>query len=194
MLRERTCREGRLPSGAPLGSGFRSATPGRVAALAPTKLRRDMAQHTLHDVGVEVDAELVWNREEQGVRGFDRLVFGKFLHELIRLPGVRLAKSGQAPVQVADLVLATGLVTEVRIVEVVDDREDAAAHGDSRLTLVAGCLPGVVEPLDLFGLELMERHSGVLGKQCRTHQIHALLAGPLRGPTGAGSPPNPVAQ
>src|SRR5829696_6398673 len=141
MLRERTCREGRLPSGAPLGSGFRSARPGPVAALAPTKLRRDMAQHSLHEVRIEVDAELARDREKQRVRGFDRLVFGKFLHELIRLPGVSLAKSGQALVQVTDLVLATGLVTEVRIVDVADDREDAAAHRDSRLTLVAGCLP-----------------------------------------------------
>ena len=30
---------------------------------APAKLRREVAQHTLNEVGVEVDAELIRNRE-----------------------------------------------------------------------------------------------------------------------------------
>src|SRR5215207_4880315 len=50
-------------------------TRNRVAVSAPTKLRRHMAQHTLHEVRIEVDAELARDSEKQRVRGFDRLVF-----------------------------------------------------------------------------------------------------------------------
>jgi hypothetical protein len=60
--------------------------------------------------------------------------------------------------------------------------------------LVAGGPPGIPEPLDLFGLELVERHPGVLGEQRRAHQVHALLRGPLGGLAGSGAPPDPVAK
>ena len=42
-----------------------------------------------------------------------------------------------------------------------------------------GRLPGVPEPLDLLGLQVVERHAGVLGEQRRAHQVHALFAPPI---------------
>src|SRR5918993_992008 len=130
----------------------------------PAKLRREVAQHTLENVRVVVHTNLVRNREKQCVRGRDRFVLGKFLDELVRLPGVRLAESSESAVQIPDLVLAVRRTTEVSTVQVADDREDASAHRDSRTVLVASGLPGVPEPLDLLRLELVERNAGVFSK------------------------------
>ena len=47
---------------------------------------------------------------------------------------------------------------------------------------------------DLLGLQLVERHAGVLDEQRRAHQVHALLRRPLGGGTGARAPPDPVGQ
>ena len=68
------------------------------------------------------------------------------------------------------------LAAEVRAVGVVHDREDAAARRDARLALVTGVGPCRPEALDLLGLQLVERHAGVLGEEGRAHQVHALLA------------------
>ena len=46
--------------------------------------------------------------------------------------------------------------------------------------------------VDLLGLELVERHAGVLEQERRAHQVHALLAGPDGGLACAGAPPDPV--
>src|SRR6185295_17282199 len=87
---------------------------------APAKVRREVPKHTVDQVRVVVDAELVRNGEEQCVRGRDRLVPGEILDELVRLPGVGLAEPRSAAVQISDLVLTVGLA-EVCAVEVVDD-------------------------------------------------------------------------
>ena len=55
------------------------------------------------------------------------------------------------------------------------------ADRDPRLALVAGRRPRVAEEPDLLGLQLVERHAGVLGHQRRAHQVHALLGRPLGG-------------
>ena len=59
---------------------------------------------------------------------------------------------------------------------------------------VAGVGPGLAEPLDLLGLQLVERHPRVLGEKSGAHEVHALLSGPLRCFPGAGAPPDPVAE
>jgi hypothetical protein len=135
--------------------------------MTPSSFRRhsfEVAQHTLEHVRVVVDAKLIRNCEQKCVRRRDRLVFCEFLDELIWLSGVGFAESGRAAVQVTDLVLAACRVTEVGAVQVADHRGDAAAYRDSRLTCVAGGLLGVTEPLDLLGLELVERDTGVLSE------------------------------
>ena len=48
--------------------------------------------------------------------------------------------------------------------------------------------------VDLLGLELVERHPGVLGQERRAHQVHALLGGPDGGRAGAGAPPDAIGQ
>ncbi len=153
-----------------------------------------MGEHALDHVGVVVDAELVGHREQQGVRGGDRLVLGELGDQLVRLARVRPAEPGAAAVQEADLVGAAALLPEQLPVQIVDDREDAAADRDARLTVMPGGLPRVPEPLDLLGLELMEGHAGVLGEQCRAHQVEPLLGRPLGGRAGACAPPDPVPQ
>ena len=145
-------------------------------------------------MGVVVDAELVGDGQQQGVGRGDRLVLAEVLDQLVGLAGVRLAEARAAAVEVADLVPAAGLAAELGTVQVAEDGEDAPADGDPRLTLVAGGLPGVAEPLDLLGLQLVERHAGVLRQQRRAQQVHALLRRPLRGRPGTGAPPDPVAE
>ena len=90
------------------------ATP---AASAPAQLRRDVPDDAVQQVRVVVDAELVRDRQQQRVRGGDRLVLGELLDELVGLPGIRLAEPGRAAVDEADLVLAARLRAEVRAVE-----------------------------------------------------------------------------
>src|SRR6185312_3628041 len=86
------------------------------------------------------------------------------------------------------------VATEVRAVEVVDDREDAAAHRDARFAVVAGVRPSLAEALDLLGLHLVERHAGVLAEQRRAHQVEALLGRPLGGGASAGAPPDALTE
>jgi hypothetical protein len=131
---------------------------------APAKLRSEVAQHTVEDVRVVVDAELVRDSQQYCVCGRDRLVLGEFLHKLIRFPGVRLSESGGSAIEVTDLVLATGRATKIRPVQVADDGKNASADRDPRLTFVTGGRPSVTEPLDLLSLELVERDTGVLSQ------------------------------
>ena len=84
-------------------------TTRRSERSAPAQLRRDVPDDAVQQVRVVVDAELVRDRQQQRVRGGDRLVPGELLDELVGLPGVRLAESGQPAVDEADLVLAAGL-------------------------------------------------------------------------------------
>ena len=123
-----------------------------------------MSWDAVEEVGVVVDAELVGDGEQQGVGGGDRFVVGEFLDQLLGLSGVGFAEPGGAAVEVPDLVLAVAGRAEVGPVQVGDDREDAAADRDPRPALVAGGLPRLPEPLDLFGLELVERHPGVIAE------------------------------
>src|SRR4029453_16149198 len=87
---------------------------------APTKLWREVAQPTLDHVRVVVNAKLIRNFEQECVRRRDCLVLCEFLHELIRFPGVGLAESSRAAVQVTDLVLAISRVTEEGELEVAE--------------------------------------------------------------------------
>ena len=75
----------------------------------PPERGGDVAQQAVEQVRVVVDAELVREGDEQGVRGGDRLVLGQLLDEPVGLAGIRLAEAGDAAVDVADLVLAAGL-------------------------------------------------------------------------------------
>ena len=116
------------------------------------------------------------------------------LDEDVGFAGVGSAEASLATVDEPDLVLRLALVAEVRAVEVTDDGEDAAADRDTGLAGVPGFCPGLAKPLDLLGLQLMERHAGVLTEKCRAHQVHSLLGCPLGGLAGAGAPPDPLAQ
>ena len=80
------------------------------------------------------------------------LVVGELLDELLRFAGVRLAEPGRPAVEVADLVLAAGVVAEVRAVLVGDHGEDAAADRHPRLAGVAGFFPGGTFAVVGFGL------------------------------------------
>src|SRR5450631_109651 len=77
----------------------------RRASSTPAELRRDVAHERIEDVRAVVDTELVGDRQQQGVRGGDRLVLGELLDQLLRFPGVRLAEACLAAVEEADLVL-----------------------------------------------------------------------------------------
>jgi hypothetical protein len=54
--------------------------------------------------------------------------------------------------------------------------------------------PGLEIGLDLFGLQLVEGHTGVFAEEGRAHQVHALPGGPDAGLAGPGAPPDAVGQ
>ena len=56
-------------------------------------------------MGAVVDAELIGDRQQQGVGGSDRLVPRQFLDELRGFCGIGLAEARLAAVDEADLVL-----------------------------------------------------------------------------------------
>src|SRR3954452_16545721 len=132
-----------------------AASAGSVSP--PAELGCDVAQQGVDDVRVVVDAELVGDGEQEGVGRRDRLVLRQLFDQLFGLTGVRPAEPGRAAFEISDLVLAAGLLTEVGPVEVTDQWEDASADRDPRLTVVTRRLPGVLEPLDLLGLQPVER-------------------------------------
>src|SRR6185503_17631145 len=124
-----------------LGGPMRRALAVRAAPSAPAQLGSDILEDALEHVGVVVHAELIGDREEQRIRCHDGLVTGELFDERVGLTRVRAAEDGtRVGVDVADLILVVGVATEIRAVAVIDDREDAAAHGHARLTPVSGLL------------------------------------------------------
>src|SRR5439155_14373310 len=100
--------------------------------------------------------------------------------DLVGLSAVAAAEAADRAVEPADLVLVC-VGAEETPVEVGGDRNHAAAHRDARLPCVAGSRPCLTEALDLLGLELVERHLGVLEEERRAHEVHSLFAGPDGG-------------
>src|SRR6185503_12864649 len=165
------------------------------AASAPAQLGSDILENALEHVGVVVHAELIGDREEQRIRCHDRLVTGELFDERVGLTRVRAAEDGtRVGVDVADLILVVGVATEIRAVAVIDDREDAAAHGHARLTPVSGLLPGLTIGFDLLSLLDVQRLAGLVFFQSRALQVHAELRGPPGRRIGARTPPDPLAQ
>src|SRR5581483_7453863 len=94
-------------------------------------------------------------------------------------------------VDVADVIAGAPLTSEVSAVAFVDQREDAAADGDARLTPVAGLLPRIVVGLDLPALLHVQRLTGLVVFEGGALQVHAPLRGPYRRGVRARSPPDP---
>jgi hypothetical protein len=96
--------------------------------------------------------------------------------------------------KIADVVSVVARA-EISAVEVVHEREDAAADGDPRLAFVPGFLPRRAEGLDVPGLHDVERvAAGVVVDQGRAHQVHAQGGRPGCGRGRSCAPPDPVAQ
>src|SRR5690349_4466321 len=132
-------------SGSPSG-----ASCGRPCwRSAPAESRSDVLEDTFEHVGVVVHAQLIRDREEQCIGRRDGLVAGERLDERVGFRGVRAAEDrSRVGVDVADLVLITGVAAEVLPVAVVDDREDAATDGHPWLTPVPSLLPGLTIGFD----------------------------------------------
>ena len=81
---------------------------------APAKLRRDVAQYRVEDVGAVVDTELIRDRQQQSVGGGNRLILGQLLDELLGLPGVCLAEARLAAINEPDLVLGVAFRSDER--------------------------------------------------------------------------------
>ncbi len=117
-------------------------------------------------MGVVLDAKLVRDRQQERVRRLDRRVRGELLDKDVGLRGVRTPEDRLGLcVDVADLVRLLVAAPEVRSVAVVDQREDAATDRHPWLALVPSRSPRLTEQPDLLGLELVERHAGVLGQK-----------------------------
>ena len=149
-----------------------------------------MGGEGLQQVHVVVHAQLRGDGEHEGVGGHDGGVVLQGLDELVGFAGVAPAEGGLQAVDDADLVAAHGLADEQLPVVVVHEGEHAAADRDARVAGVAGVAPGDAVAGDLLGLEVGEGVAGGLGEQRRTHEVHALLGGPLGGVAAAGAPPD----
>src|SRR5262245_54929179 len=144
-------------------SRARRVAQARLNPSAPAQLGSDVLENALENVGVVVHAELIGDREEQRIRGHDRFVMGELFDERVGLTRVRAAEDGtRVGVDVADLILVMGVATKIRAVAVIDDREDAAAHGHARLTPVSGLLPGLTIGFDLLSLLDVQRLAGLV--------------------------------
>src|ERR1022692_1977847 len=119
---------------------------------APAKLRRNVAQDRIEDVGAVVDTKLIGDSQQQGVGGGDRLILGQLLDERLGFPGISFAEARYTAVDEPNLVLRVALAAEIRAVEVIDDGENAAADRDTRFAGVAGLGPRLAESFDLLGL------------------------------------------
>ena len=94
--------------------------------------------------------------------------------------GVRAAEDrARVGVDVADLVLVAPVASEVGAVAVVDEREDAAAHGDARLSLVPGLLPRLAVGLDLLALLHVQRLAALVVLERRALEVHPEFRRPL---------------
>ena len=92
---------------------------------------------------VVVDPELIGDSQQQRIGLGDGLVRLQLLDQPVRFVGVAAAENGpRSFVDESDLVLAFAAVPEIGAVAIVDEREDAAADGDARLSGVTGLFPG----------------------------------------------------
>jgi len=133
--------------------------------------------------------------EKQRIGRLDSLVAREFLDQHVGFCGVRAAEDGpRVRVDVPDLVLVTGVATEVRPVAVVDEREDAAADRHAWLTLVSGVLPRLTIGVNLLALLYVERLAGLIIFERRALEIHAQFRGPPGRRVGTRTPPDPLAQ
>jgi hypothetical protein len=115
--------------------------------------------------------------------------------EHVRLGGVGPPEGRPQVVDDADLV-AGGLTAqpEELLVDVADDREDAAGDRHAWVPVVARLAPRGPVAVDLLALQLAEGGAGGLGQQGRAHEVHTLAGGPLGGPAAAGAPPDATVQ
>ena len=90
-----------------------------------------------------IDAELVRNGRNEGVRLGNGLVRAELLHQDVGLGGGAAAEDGAGLLaEVADLVRFLAAAAELGAVAVIEQRENAAANGDAGSTDMAGFLPG----------------------------------------------------
>ena len=109
--------------------------------------------------------------------------------------GVRSAEDGAGVgVDVADLILVASVASEVGPVEIVDERKDAAAHGDARLTLVPGLLPRFPIRFDLLALLHVQRLTALVVLESRALEVHSEFRGPPGRGVRARAPPDPLEQ
>ena len=121
----------------------------------PAESRGDVLREGFEDVQVIVDAELARYREHEGIGGLDGRIGFELLDQLVRFTRVGAAESRTRVVDDPDLVAPPGTASsEVEVVEVGGDREDAAADGHSRRPLVSGLVPDLAVSGDLFGLQV----------------------------------------
>src|SRR5258706_13114357 len=150
------------------------------ARSARAEFRSDVLEDAFEHVGVVVHTQLVRDREEQRIGRLDSLVTREFFDQHVWFRGVRAAEDGpRVRVDVADLVLVSGVATEVRPVAVVDEREDAAADRYAWLTPMSSVLPCLTIGLNLLALLYVQRLAGLIILERRTLEIHAEFCGPL---------------
>src|SRR5580704_8562418 len=157
-------------------------TTEMTTASPPPQRRGDVLEHRLDDMGVVIDAELIWYRQQKRVGFGDGFVKLELFDKNVRLRGVAAAEHG-APVvaEEADRVCALAVAPEIGAVAIVHQRKNAAADRHPRLARVPGRLPGLAEFPDLACLLGGERLAGLVIDQRRALQIHPDLAGPFGG-------------
>src|SRR5215204_1269339 len=167
------------PWGTPCSMTWLRAMGSDGRALPPDR-RSDVLGDRLEQVRVVLHAELVRDGEQERAGLADPGVLAQLLGDDVRLADVAAAEARDAAVDVADLVgrVAAGAAAEVHAVQIGGDGHDAAADGDAWRARPARLQPGGPVQRDLLGLQVAERHTGVLGDQRRALDVHALLRRP----------------
>src|SRR5689334_11985371 len=91
---------------------------------------------------VVLNAELVWDSQQQRVGRCDGFVLSQLLDQQGGLGSIRTAKDGpRVRIDQADLISSFAAAAEVRPITIVDQRKDAATHRHAWLTLMSRFLP-----------------------------------------------------
>jgi len=164
------------------------------SVIGSASFRGILFQDRLDHVRVVLHTERVRHGHQQRVRCSNRFVRGEFLDQRVGFGSIRTAEDGAHVVDEPNLIAIARVVSEVRAVAAVDEREDAARDRHARRALVSGFLPRLAVRLDLPSLLDVQRLAALVFLERRALEVHAEFRRPLRRGVRGGAPPDAIAQ
>src|SRR5690606_1273006 len=160
----------------------------------PAERRSDVREDRLYNMGIIVDPELVGDREQQRVGLGNGFVLFQFFNQNIRLICIGAAKYGTCVgLDISELVRAL-VISEIRPVAIIDQRENATADRYARLMNVPRLLPCSAKRMNLLRLLDVKRLSALIEFESGTLQVHTQFRGPFGCGVRGRTPPDPLAE